>query len=441
MTGKTPNDKAAEQALIAIALLDSGQIPAIIGLIDPGEFYNIKYREMWEGILSLATENKEVTVASLYKRMGERATASEISAMMDGVPKSADAKYYAGIVREKARLRSIIESAQRLGSAASRGDTDEIAGLIDTLGASKVTGKRSRALSEEINKWVETTAAPFSLNDCFNSLHGVTLRDRPNVRTVLHRLKERGVIESTGKREGIYRRIQNTCPEMDWRAAPDNEIAFKLPLGLNELVCLYGKSLIVIAGESNYGKSAIILNMIKDNMNEFPIHYFTSEFGPSKMKKRFSLFEDVPLDAWKLKVYARAHDFHDAIRPDEINIIDWLWSGTAFYEAGGDLEKIFAKLHDGIAIVALQKDPGKEYGRGGAITKDLASLYLSVFPGEVKIVKAKDWKTEDNPNGKVLKLKIVHGSKLLPDGAGWQYPESLEAANRAFGGRGFKLKS
>jgi hypothetical protein len=150
------------------------------------------------------------------------------------------------------------------------------------------------------------------------------------------------------------------------------------------------------------------------------------------IKKRFSLFDDVKMEDWKVKVYARAHDFHDALSPDDINIIDWLWSGTAFYEVGGDLEKIFNKLNNGIAVVALQKDPGKEYGRGGAITMDLATLYLSVFPGEVKIIKAKNWKTEENPNGKVRKLKIVHGAVLLPDGAGWQYPESLEEADRAF---------
>jgi len=247
---------------------------------------------------------------------------------------------------------------------------------------------------------------------------------------VLCRLKEKGIIEPIGKRDGQYRLVENTCPEMDWRNAPDKEIPFVLPFGLNDLISIYGKSLIIVAGESNRGKSAILLNMIKDNMDKFNIHYFTSEFGPSHVKKRISLFSNIKPEDWKFKVYARAHDFHDVIKPDDVNIIDWLWSGTTFYEAGGDLMKIFNKLNDGLAIVALQKDPGKEYGRGGAITQDIASLYLSVFPGEVKIIKAKNWKTEENPNGKIMKIKIVNASTLISGMDGWQYQESHEAINK-----------
>jgi len=428
-----PHDKEAEKALIGIAVLDNAQIPALIQLVDPENFYSDKCRALWEGVITLACDNKEVSIPSLHAHLSGKMTMEEVSKVIDGVPKSSDAKYYAGIVREKSKLRKILAAAARLSEAAQGGDFDEISRLIADLESRKITRKRDRIISEEVQKWVESTDAPFSISDCVNSCQGMSNHDRPNIRTALHRLKEKGIIEPTGKREGVYRLIQNNCPEMDWRSAPENEVKLILPLGLNELVSIYGKSLIVVAGQSNQGKSAILLNMIKDNMQKFPVHYFTSEFGPSKVKKRFSLFPDVAIDDWNVKVYARSHDFSDALKPDDINIIDWLWSGTAFYEAGGDLEKIFNKLNNGIAVVALQKDPGKEYGRGGSITMDLASLYLSVFPGEVKIIKAKDWKTEENPNGKVLKLKIVHGAILKPGAEGWQYRESLDEADKSLG--------
>jgi hypothetical protein len=426
-----PHDHVAEAALIGIAILDNTKIAEIIPIVDPGDFYSDRNRAMWEAVVALSCANKEVSLASLYRKLNDTVQASEISKVVDGVQQGADAVHYAKIVRNKAKLRKIIEASVKLSGAAYEGDVDSIVGLISDLANKKITGKREHTLSEDILKWVENSTGPFTATDCYNSLQGATPRDRPNVRMVLYRLKDKGVIEPTGKRDGQYRLVDNKCPEMDWRSAPDDEMGITLPLGLNELVSIYGKSLIVIAGQSNQGKSAILLNFIKDNMDRMPIHYFTSEFGPSMVKKRFSLFDDVSMDDWKVKVYARAHDFHDILRPDEINVIDWLWSGTAFYEAGGDLEKIFTKLNNGIALVALQKDPGKEYGRGGAITMDLASLYLSVFPGEVKIIKAKNWKVEENPNGKVLKIKIVHGAKLIPDGAGWQYPESYDTAEKA----------
>jgi len=427
-----PHDFEAEKTLLGVAIMEPNRMPEIIGLIAPEDFYGDKNKEIFTALVNMAVAEKEINLASVYEFIEGKVSATDIGKLIDGVQNGSDIQVYGRIIKEKATQRRIIRAAEKLVGAAYDGNTDEAARLMAGFTATKMTGKRDHAVSEDIQKWVETTTGPFSITDCVNSIQGMSVRDRPNIRTALHRLKDRGVIEATGKREGIYRLIQNDCPEMDWRNAPDKEIPFVLPLGLNDLVSLYGKSLIVVAGQSNQGKSAILLNMIKDNMKKFNIHYFTSEFGPSKVKKRFSLFDDVSLDDWTVKVYARAHDFHDIIKPDEINIIDWLWSGTAFYEAGGDLVKIFNKLNGGIAAVALQKDPGKEYGRGGAITMDLASLYLSVFPGEVKIIKAKDWKTDDNPNGKTMKIKIVKASKLIPGADGWQYQESREALPTKF---------
>jgi hypothetical protein len=49
----------------------------------------------------------------------------------------------------------------------------------------------------------------------------------------------------------------------------------------------------------------------------------------------------------------------------------------------------------------------------------------------MKILKAKDWKTNDSPDGKTLHFKIENASKFVTDGAGWQYPESRAAADSA----------
>jgi len=140
------------------------------------------------------------------------------------------------------------------------------------------------------------------------------------------------------------------------------------------------------------------------------------------------MFEETALEGWNFKSYWRSVDFQDVIRPDDINVIDWLYSGTEFFTAGDDIKKIFDKLNTGIAIIALQKSGGKEYGRGGDITQDFATLYLSISSGVMKILKAKDWKTNDSPDGKTLHFKIENASKFVTDGAGWQYPESRAVA-------------
>ncbi len=431
-----PKDMEAEKVLLGMAIIDNKRIPDMIGMVEPNDFYGDKNRTIWEAIVTLSCDGKEVSLSSLYEYLNGTVQAGDIGELLDGLSASSDIRHYAKIVRDRSKQRRMLQAAMRLTESAYSGDMDEAATIIAGLANQKIIGRRDRVLSDDVQKWVETTTGQFTVTDCYNSIPGVTQRDRSNIRTILSRLKDKGVIEPVGKTDGHYRRIDNSLEEMDWRNAPENPLPIILPLNLNSLVRLYGKSLVVIAGQSNQGKSAILLNTIKDNMGEFDIHYYTSEFGPSMVKKRFSLFEDVNIDDWRVHVYGRAHDFHDVIKdgPRVINIVDWLWSGTTFYEAGGDLEKIFRKLKEGIAIVALQKDPGKEYGRGGPITMDLASLYLSVFPGEVKIVKAKNWDGDNgNPNGKVLKIKIVNASRLIPGSEGWQHPESLEAADQAVG--------
>jgi hypothetical protein len=42
-------------------------------------------------------------------------------------------------------------------------------------------------------------------------------------------------------------------------------------------------------------------------------------------------------------------------------------------------------------------------------------------PGRLKIVKAKNWKTPDNPNGKEVHFKIVQGANLIQT-KGWHLP-------------------
>jgi hypothetical protein len=81
---------------------------------------------------------------------------------------------------------------------------------------------------------------------------------------------------------------------------------------------------------------------------------------------------------------------------------------------GGELKKIFDKLTTGLAIVAIQKDEKKDFARGGAFSAEKARLYLSMNPGELKIIKGKNWaQPGHNPNGKTFKFKLINGCKFI----------------------------
>ena len=80
------------------------------------------------------------------------------------------------------------------------------------------------------------------------------------------------------------------------------------------------------------------------------------------------------------------------------------------------LTEIHHKLDGGIAICCLQKNQDNEWGDGGQKTRNKASLALNLDYGKVTVVKAKNYRTEINPNRFVMNFKILDGIKLLPEG-------------------------
>ena len=54
-----------------------------------------------------------------------------------------------------------------------------------------------------------------------------------------------------------------------------------------------------------------------------------------------------------------------------------------------------------------------ELGRGAEFSLERARLYLSLDNGRLKIVKAKNWRTELNPNGMLYTFKLTDGCKFI----------------------------
>ena len=178
------------------------------------------------------------------------------------------------------------------------------------------------------------------------------------------------------------------------------------------------KNSIIVAGESNAGKTEMLLNVAARNMVDHEVVYFTSEMGGAELKERLQNFtEKLPMQMWShCKFIERASDFDIAIRPDAINIIDFLEVHDEFYKIGGLIKKIFDKLNKGIAIIAIQKNPGRDDGLGGQRSIEKARLYISMSPGKIKIVKAKNWVSGlMNPNGLCKNYKLIKGMIFKED--------------------------
>ena len=234
-----------------------------------------------------------------------------------------------------------------------------------------------------------------------------------------------GVLERAGDKDGHFRRVVKECDDIDFLNADDKTVDIKLPFGLHELAETMPGNIIGIAGEVNSGKTALLLNIARDNMDRFKIYYFSSEMGAAELKKRLKGF-DLPLSDWKrVKFKERADDFADVIESGEgvINIIDFLEVYKDFYEIGGKMADIHRKLKGAVAVVAVQKNPGCDAGLGGWRGVEKPRLYLNISTSNVcRIVKAKNWvDPKFNPNNKETRYKLYRGCQLSQVG-GWNDP-------------------
>ena len=194
-----------------------------------------------------------------------------------------------------------------------------------------------------------------------------------------------------------------------------------VPVGIKDSICLsveHPEGLYIAKDFIVTHNTALMLNLIRMNMANHRIAYFSSEMGPEELKLRLNNFQDVGQDEWKFEAYDRSGNFADVIQPNAINLIDYLEVTTDFFKVGGEIKTIFDKLDKGVAVIALQKKKGAEYGRGAEFSLEKARLYLSMDDGELKIVKAKNWgpdakETGHNPNGRIYHFSLVGGCKFV----------------------------
>ncbi len=282
---------------------------------------------------------------------------------------------------------------------------------------------RNRGLTGDIRELVMTTSGNISTTFIHQMTTSITLADKKKANVILGRLEKEGLLERTGRIAGEYRRVETEMEKMDYLNADTSKVDLWLPFNLHKMVTILPGNIIIIAGSPNAGKTALLLNIVKNNMMKFDVHYFNSEMGGSELRVRLKKFDDITLEQWNWHPWERSDGFSDVVKPgpDKINIIDFLEVYENFYEVGGMIAAIHKKLKDGLAIIALQKNPGLDFGLGGARSIEKARLALALESGSLRIVKAKNWGGADNPNGKETRIKIIDGCKLSQQGD-WHKP-------------------
>ena len=117
-----PHSLEAEQSVIGSMLMDREAIITASEIVMADDFYQHQYGVMYESMVELFNEGKPVDLVTLQNRLKEKDVPPEVSSLefvrdiITTVPTSANVKYYATIVKEKAVLRRLIRVNEEIAN-------------------------------------------------------------------------------------------------------------------------------------------------------------------------------------------------------------------------------------------------------------------------------------------------------------------------------------
>jgi len=320
----------------------------------------------------------------------------------------------------------------------------------------------TQTLTQEIREWILQQTGNIGIIDIDREFCLQSRKEKNARSSLLNLLKEQGKVMPVRGKPGIWRVLENNLVRQNPLSIKAKSYKIPIPLDTYDLVDIYPKNIIIIAGAPNSGKTTFAMNLAffcallacerpntidsvlynKEEQAEYParppefnlpngpIRYFNSEMDETELSKRISVFPGA--DTWTKNVefYERTANFQDVIEPNGINIIDYLAIYENFWEVGMPIKEIHEVLKTGIALICLQKKPGAEFAKGGAVTLEIPRLVINMdnnapFGGIAKISKAKAWATKNNPNGLERDYKIIDGWKIVPI-TDWRYVTEKE---------------
>jgi replicative DNA helicase len=129
-----PHSDEAERSVLGAVLLDNRQFHQAQEVLTAGAFYSMRHRKIFQAMETLMNEGSALDLVTVNARLEQSRNLEAsggpayLASLVDGVPRSANVEHYAKIVREKAILRELIQSAQRILQSALKpeGSTDDV---------------------------------------------------------------------------------------------------------------------------------------------------------------------------------------------------------------------------------------------------------------------------------------------------------------------------
>ncbi len=125
-----PHNLEAEQSVLGAILIHNAAFNVAAELVDSVDFFRDAHRRVFDKMVDLNERGQAIDLVTLKDELArsgdldDAGGAAYIAALADGVPRSTNVEHYARIVKEKATLRSLIRSADRILAMAYQGEEE-----------------------------------------------------------------------------------------------------------------------------------------------------------------------------------------------------------------------------------------------------------------------------------------------------------------------------
>ncbi len=433
---KPPVSLESEQTVLGIILLYPDKLQEIIEIIRPEDFYRTAHGVIYQAMMNLIEADIPLDLVTLNSHLKEKGQlegvggAVFLAGLMEEVGNSANFKHHVQVVHDKSTLRRLMDAALTTLKDCQNKHGQNALEIIEKAQA-RVTEikegakfKGGKNIAKRVRAYMEVTEGNAEVTRLYEKLNLVTEGNKKAALMALHRLVDMGVVAKV--RPGIYRLITEEIHRLKLSDAPKigNEVDMRYPFGLEKWYITFPKTIVLVGGEPDAGKTAMLLNIARMNFHLAPIYYWSSEMGLSELADRVANFEDYDPTEWdeKVKFHEQSENFGDVVRlyPDAIHIIDNLELDDEFYRVGGLINDIWKALRKGVAIIGLHKDPGKSWALGGMGSVKRPRLYFTLEPKKdytgniMQVRKIKNWRDKlTNIKGKTFEFKLIRGCKIL----------------------------
>lgn len=281
-------------------------------------------------------------------------------------------------------------------------------------------------LAAHIKEWIINSTGSFTVDQLDREFCLTTRKDKMNRAKCLSIYKDKKLIRKDKTIKGKWHVIDTNVDWIDLDKADEAAFPITLPFGLSDKIAIPRRSIIILAGSTNAGKTAFILNTLKLNLDAvYERVYCMSEMQDGEYKDRVKSM-DVSMDRWGKRVRAtsRSYDFDGLIQhfnPNGLTCIDYLEEiDGEYFKIPSSIRDVYDSLENGVAIIAIQKKSNSDVARGGDATKDKARLYMTLdflcalehcIVCALKLTKVKK-SLHENMQDKELHFRIERGAHL-----------------------------